>query len=296
MYRVRKLGNVALSLPLEHHEPTILLHNTMVTKIVIKKRISSPNQAAAAAVPVVHSADKNNNNSDKKKSSRSHDVISMSSNPFKVIRKTSAIVPRPKPNANFFTEEGAKSYQIYQDSRVAAARLASTRKRKKLSEGEACGAMTMNNNMMLNAVGTGVPPSPRHLPPAIPYDQRQRRLFWWEMTTNQQRSTLPPKNSVKELPPPDPKEMEERHRKARAFAMMSEEETKTSICRRDGCHIFARIGGVCVKHWHGTEEKETHPVHGHGWYTEYLRQAAGSSAPIVHTITPEATSKLSSSI
>ena len=271
----------------------------MVTKIVIKKRISSPNQAAAAAaaVPVVHSADKNkDNNSDKKKSSRSHDVISMSSNPFKVIRKTSAIVPRPKPNANFFTEEGAKSYQIYQDSRVAAARLASTRKRKKLSEGEVCGAMTMNNNMMLNAVGTGVPPSPRHLPPAIPYDQRQRRLFWWEMTTNQQRSTLPPKISVKELPPPDPKEMEERHRKARAFAMMSEEETKTSICRRDGCHIFARIGGVCVKHWHGTEEKETHPVHGHGWYTEHLRQAAGSSAPIVHTITPEATSKLSSSI
>eukprot|EP00984_Skeletonema_dohrnii_P004221 scaffold1490_cov121-Skeletonema_dohrnii-CCMP3373.AAC.4 len=94
-------------------------------------RVASPNQAAAAAaaVPAVHSADKNkNNNSDKKKPSRSHDVISMSSNPFKVIRKTSDIVPRPKPNANFFSKEGAKSYQIYRDS---AARRASTRKRKR---------------------------------------------------------------------------------------------------------------------------------------------------------------------
>eukprot|EP00984_Skeletonema_dohrnii_P026306 scaffold15637_cov67-Skeletonema_dohrnii-CCMP3373.AAC.1 len=120
----------------------------MVTKIVIKKRVASPHQAAAAAaaVPVVHSADKNkNNNSDKKKPSRSHDVISMSSNPFKVIRKTSTIVPRPKPNANFFSKKGAiKSYEIYRSrsdaavKRVAAARLASTRKRKrkKLSEGE----------------------------------------------------------------------------------------------------------------------------------------------------------------
>jgi len=94
--------------------------------------------------------------------------------------------------------------------------------------------------------------------------------------------------------------MEERHRKARAFAMMSEEETKTIICRRDGCGIFARIGGVCVKHWHGTKEKETLcsrdgllSVHGHGWYTEHLRQGAGSSAPIAHAIAPEATSKLS---
>eukprot|EP00984_Skeletonema_dohrnii_P004220 scaffold1490_cov121-Skeletonema_dohrnii-CCMP3373.AAC.3 len=148
-----------------------------------------------------------------------------------------------------------------------------------------------------------VPPSPHHLLPAIPYDQRQRRLFWWEMTTNQQRSTIPPKISVKEFPPPDPKEMEERHRKARAFAMMSEEESKKIICRRDGCGIFARIGGVCVKHWHGTKEKETLcsrdgllSVHGrHGWYTEHLRQGAGSPAPIGHAITPEATSKLSTS-
>jgi hypothetical protein len=157
----------------------------MVTKIVIKKRISSPNQAAAAAVPVVHSVDKNN--SEKKKSSRSHDVISMSSNPFKVIGKTSDIVPRPKPNANFFSKEGAKSYEIYRDS---AARLASTRKRKKMELKRQECAMTMN----------GVPPSPHHLPPVIPHDQRQRRLFWWEMSTNQQRSTLPPKISVKELP------------------------------------------------------------------------------------------------